>query len=379
MSIPNRNVILTGSTGIVGSHVLYELLHERLSGTCTGKIILQVRDRDFATAEERVVNFITHDYTPAFLKQYSLEQMMEWIDVLNISFESEDLPNKLEPYKKMGDVYVIHVAATTDLRSTEKAYNLNVRVNYEGTLNLFESCKSFIKRFTYISTVYASGVQQGTIPDEYSEMSDFTFRNPYEEIKQKTERKLTVLCNEVGIDLQILRPGVVLGRQMDEPKYYVPKYNVIYAFAGFFYKLLAQRIDVPINVVVHPNVHMHMISVDYVAKTVSTVYAMPDVPELNIIPAKGLGTKHIAMLLDVIGYKNYKFQSEIAPPRNEVEAMYQKKVAPSFGTYLMEDEYYFDNKRLLEIMGANSIPDLEADYADMIKFAKDHAFKGLED
>ncbi len=378
MSIPNRNVILTGSTGIVGSHVLYELLAERLKNICTGKIILLVRNGKDLAAYDRVVKFLTHDYLPSFLSEFTLKQKMEWIEVLDISFESNDLSKTLSQYNTLQDCQLIHVAATTDLRSIEKAYNQNLATNYQGSLNLLEACKSFISRYTYISTVYSCGIKQGILKDNYSDLVDFDFRNPYEEIKQKTERKLSELCSGLNIDLQILRPGVVLGRLIDEPKYYVPKYNVIYAFAGFFYKLLSQGIDVPIEIVVHPNVHMHMISVDYVAKTIAKVYSMSDIGELNIIPAKGLGTKYTAMLMDVIGYKNYKFVSEPHPPRNEVEAMYQMKVAPSFGTYLMEDEYQFDNSKLLNIMGENSIPALEKEYGEMIQFAKDQMFKGLE-
>lgn len=378
MSLPTRNVVLTGCTGIVGSHVLYELLLERLSAYCAGKIILLVRNRDETSAELRVERFLTHDDVPAYLKQYTLEQLLQWIEVVNISFESEGLPKAMEKYREIENCHVIHVAATTDLRSTEKAYNKNLKTNYQGTLNLLEACHSFISKFTYISTVYSCGVKQGTLPDEYSQMDNFSFRNPYEEIKQKTERKLVPLCKENNIDLQILRPGVVLGRLIDEPKYYVPKYNVIYAFAGFFYKLQSQKIDVPIDIVIHPNAHMHMISVDYVAKTIAKVYSMSNVPELNIIPSKGLDKKYTAMLMDVVGYKNYKFISEPHPPRNEVEAMYQMKVAPSFGTYLMEDEYFFDNSKLLEIMGENSMPDLEKNYQYMIQFARDQMFRGLE-
>lgn len=378
MTVPNRNIILTGSTGIVGSHVLYELLAERLSGKCTGKIILIVRDGKEIAAHERVEKFISHDHMPVFLQEFSLAQMLECIEVEAVSFESENLASALMKYSTLQNCQIIHVAATTDLRSIPKAYEQNLATNYHGSLNLLDACKSFISRYTYISTVYSCGVQQGTIADNYSDLEDLNFRNPYEEIKQKTERKLSELCAELNIDLQILRPGVVLGRLIDEPYYYVPKYNVIYAFAGFFYKLLAQGINVPIDIVLHPNVHMHMISVDYVAKTIAKVHSMSDVSELNIIPSKGLGAKYTAMLMDVIGYENYKFVTEPHPPRNEVEGMYQMKVAPSFGTYLMEDEYFFDNSQLLSIMGENSLPDLEKYYGEMIQFAKDQRFRGLE-
>lgn len=378
MSIPTRNVILTGSTGIVGSHVLYELLHERLSGFCFGKIILLVRKREKITARERIERFLDHQYIPQFLRSYTLDEMMSLVEIVDISFESEDLSQVLNVYNDLQNCHVIHVAATTDLRSSEKAYSKNYATNYEGSLNLFEACRKFVSRFTYISTVYSCGARQGVLEDEYSRMDDFSFRNPYEEIKQLTERKLAKLCAEDNIELQILRPGVVLGRLIDEPKYYVPKYNVIYAFAGFFYKLLAQGIDVPIDIVIHPNAHMHMISVDYVAKTIAKVYAMANVTELNIIPTKGLDKKYTALLLDVVGYKNYNFVSKSHPPRNEVEAMYLAKVAPSFGSYLIEDEYLFDNSQLLEIMGEDSIPDLAKYYQKMIQFAKDQKFRGLE-
>jgi len=298
--------------------------------------------------------------------------------ILNISFESQDLKESLASYTSLGDLHVIHIAATTDLRPTEKAEKLNLRVNYEGTLNLLEATKAYITRFSYISTVYSCGVKQGMISEKYSEMSDFDFRNPYEAIKQKTERELAQKCKEYGVDLQILRPAVVLGRLIDDPKYYVPKYNVIYAFAGFFYKLLSQGMDVPLNIAIHPEARIHMIPVDYVAKTIAKVYAMSDVSELNIVPSQGLNKDFTAMLMDVIGYKNYQFVDQPQPPRHDIEAMYQAKVAPSFGTYLLESAYQFDNTQLLDIMGEDSIPNLEDEYAQMIQFAKDQGFRGLE-
>ena len=41
----------------------------------------------------------------------------------------------------------------------------------------------------------------------------------------------------MGIEWQILRPGIVSGRLMDSPLYFTSKFDVFYGWAKFFYNL----------------------------------------------------------------------------------------------------------------------------------------------
>lgn len=377
IAIPNkRTIILTGATGVVGSHVLFELLFQRLQGQFYGKIILLVRGnlRQQLSGKDRIFEMFVHESIPSFLKAFSAEELIAHIEVIECEFSNDDLSVTLGEIQMESSVYLIHSAASTNLAPSDSAEKENHEVNYKGSLKLFESCKGLIIKFIYISTVYARGRLTGVVNDEYSKLDHPDFKNPYEEYKFKTERALHELCNEYNIEYQILRPGVVVGRLIDAPLYYLPKYNVVYAFASFFHSLKKRGVNECINIKANPNTSLHLVSVDFVAKMICKAYIESAIKELNIIPRKGCGRDQIKLLLKVVGYDNYQFVTENSIPQNPYQRAYQSKVAPSFEPYINEEAFEFDNKQLLSLMGNVYFPDVNDHFESLISYAVEGDF-----
>ncbi len=372
-----RTIILTGATGVVGSHVLYELLLQLIEGAFEGGIILLVRadSKRKISGIDRIRLMLSADYVPDYLKVATSEELLAYIEVIECEFGKDDLSNILGKFRMEKNVFLIHSAASTNLSPSDSAEIENHEVNYKGSLNLFESCKDLVSKVTYISTVYACGQLTGVVKNEYSVLESPVFKNPYEEYKFKTERALADKCKESNIEYQILRPGVVVGRLIDRPLYFLPKYNVVYAFAAFFHSLKTRGVDECIYIRVNPNTSLHLVSVDYVAKAISKAYTESSVKELNIIPKKGCSESKIRLLLKTVGYSNYKFVQKHNVPENPYQRTYQTKVAPSFEPYINDEAFEFDNEQLKTLMEHVNMPIVDDHFEALISYAVSRGFE----
>lgn len=367
------DVILTGATGIVGSHVLYELIEQKLAGKLMGRILLLVRSSKMFSVNQRVKKILSHQCLPDFLSGNKLEALLNCVEIMEGDFSKPDFSFSKEIDLK--NTHLIHSAASTNLASDQSAYDENYNINYLGTLKLYNETKSFVKKFIYISTAFACGIRTGVVNDDYHSLTELNFRNPYEEIKLKTEKKLIQECKKDSIKFQVIRPGVVVGRLINKPLYFLPRYNVIYAFAAFFDNLLRRKTNSPININVHRNAQLHLVSVDYVAKSIARLFTKNDVEQINIIPKNGCGIEEISSLMDVVGYDNYKFVNSQTEARDKIEAIYKNKVATSFEPYISNEYYEFDNSKLLKIMGQIKMPDVKLNFKQLIGYAKANFFE----
>ena len=62
-------IILTGATGVLGSHIMYELLEHFIKNAITGKLYLITRNKGKISATERVNELLSSSYTPIILKE----------------------------------------------------------------------------------------------------------------------------------------------------------------------------------------------------------------------------------------------------------------------------------------------------------------------
>ena len=372
-----RTIILTGATGVVGSHVLYELLLQLLNKDFVGKIVLLVRANSKLelNANDRVLNVLSEKCIPDYLKSVSIDKLLSLIEVVECEFGKDDLSLALDAIHMEKDVYLIHSAASTNLAQSNIAEVENHEVNYKGSLKLLDSCKRVITKMIYISTVYACGKMEGIIKNEYSELHSPEFKNPYEQYKFETERELASKCKLSNIDYQILRPGVVVGRLIDAPLYFLPKYNVVYAFAAFFYSLVQRQVEECIFIRVNPKTSLHLVSVDFVAKTVAKAYSNSSIKELNIIPRFGSNESKIRLLLQTVGYSNYKFVKEHTEAQNPYQRAYQSKVAPSFEPYINDEAFEFDNEPLNLLMADYNMPNVDDQFESLIQDAVSRNFE----
>jgi dihydroflavonol-4-reductase len=183
-------ILVTGGTGIVGSHLLYKLT------SSNEKVRAIYRSEQKLQNVRNVFSCYTEDYKMLF-------DAIEWVkaDIL-------DIPSLAEAFKSI--TYVYHCAA---LVSFEPNKHLSLRkVNIEGTANVVNFCISNnIKKLCYVSSIATLGKTLNNQPiTENTLWNPDTDHNPYAITKYGAEMEVWRATQE-GLDAVIVNPGVILG------------------------------------------------------------------------------------------------------------------------------------------------------------------------
>lgn len=172
-----NTVLLTGSTGFVGSALLAEL--KKLPDF---RVVAAVRSAASPASDDVVVvgNIDgTTDYSSA----------LNGVDV------------------------VVHAAARAHIMRDEVADPLAEyrKVNVEGTLNLAkQAIAAGVKRFVYISSIKVNGESTTGCP-AFAEANTAIPEDPYGVSKHEAEEGLRLLAQETGLEVVIIRPPLVYG------------------------------------------------------------------------------------------------------------------------------------------------------------------------
>lgn len=179
-SVQNKNVLVTGSSGFIGTNLVLELVKQEAIVTA-----LDLPDTDWTKL-------------PAGVKQVKA-------DILSKS----DLANVLENIE-----IVYHLAARTDLDGKSKD---DYRVNFEGTLNVIEEAakSKSVSRFVFYSTQLVVGLfNEKRFIDETEPYKTRTF---YGESKIEGEKIVIEYCKKMKIPFTIIRPTSVYGPWGETP------------------------------------------------------------------------------------------------------------------------------------------------------------------
>jgi len=144
------NCLLTGGTGIVGSHIVFEWIHKALVEESVNHLFVVIRDGE-KSAQHRLIDILQSPTRPSFLNHFTLEACLEKITVL-----SHDLSTITKGYLEqyVFDA-VIHCAGSTSLLHTSESKNKVHAQNYLVTKQLIEQLPERVTRFLYISTAYS--------------------------------------------------------------------------------------------------------------------------------------------------------------------------------------------------------------------------------
>jgi dihydroflavonol-4-reductase len=183
-------ILVTGGTGLVGSHILYHLTEK-------GENVKAIYRNSSNIAEvERLFRFYSKE-AELLLKR------IQWIEAeLSDYYALEDALH--------GVRHVYHAAAMVSFNPRES--NKMLEINAQGTANLMNAClKCAIQKVCYVSSISSLGksVDGGQI-DELVEWQADDYRSAYSHSKFRAEMEVWRASKE-GVPVVMVNPSVIIG------------------------------------------------------------------------------------------------------------------------------------------------------------------------
>ena len=183
-------ILVTGGTGLVGSHLLYQL-------TSQNKQVRAIyRTTKSFDSVKKVFSYFTEDVEGLFSK-------IDWVKA-----DITDTPSLEKVFVNIDTVY--HVAALVSFNP--KDYRKMRKVNIDGTANVVNfaiACK--VQKLCFVSSIAAIGDSiNNEVVTEENEWSIESGNNGYSITKHGAEMEVWRASQE-GVDVVIVNPGVILG------------------------------------------------------------------------------------------------------------------------------------------------------------------------
>ena len=181
-------ILVTGGTGLVGSHLIYQL-------TLENNVIRATHRADSDIERVKLLfKFYSKDYNQLFKK-------IEWIEA-----DLNNLSQLQDAFKDISFVY--HCAAYISFDPS--SYETLRRVNIRGTANIVNLCiKNKIKKLCHVSSVATLGYNIKEI-DENNYWDGNKHKSAYAISKYGAEMEVWRGVQE-GVKSVIINPGVIIG------------------------------------------------------------------------------------------------------------------------------------------------------------------------
>ncbi|MDA3954629.1 MAG: NAD-dependent epimerase/dehydratase family protein [Bacteroidales bacterium] len=183
-------ILVTGGTGLVGSHLLYDLVKK------DEPVRAIIRNRDKIELVKKVFSYYSDDYE-------KLIQKINWVqgDIL-------DLYSLEESFSEVRKVY--HCAAIVSFDGKDK--NELINANVQGTENVVNLCLSNnIEKLCHVSSIASlGGALNGEPIDENNKWTTSKNRSTYSVSKFKSEMEVWRGVQE-GLNAVVVNPSVILG------------------------------------------------------------------------------------------------------------------------------------------------------------------------
>ena len=185
-------ILVTGGTGLVGSHLLWELL---VQGEKNIRAIYRTQEKiDPVESLFKWKNEQSESAAADFSK-------IEWMQA-----DVTDIPALTEAFSGITNVY--HCAALVSF--SPKRFETLQKINVEGTANVVNLClKNKIQKLCYVSSVAALGDSPKAVTEE----------TQWEATKENSVYSISKFASEMevwrgtqeGLDVVVVNPGVILG------------------------------------------------------------------------------------------------------------------------------------------------------------------------
>lgn len=369
--IMRQNVLITGGTGFIGQHLLFELLPYYLLGEWRGEIYLLVR-RKAGRDAARYVKYLLHgEWGPAALQSFTPEQTMRHIRIVEGDLRDRDLKDKLRGHiDLLTPLQVFHSGGSVNLYTSKSAEQEVEEHNWQGTQNIVYALQGYACKFMMISTAFSCGIRQGTVKDSFALLPEAEhYRNPYEQAKRRMEKWLLAYGEAHAIEMQIARPSVVIGRLLERPLYFTSKFDVIYGWGKFIWAMKRRGADAPIRIAVNSHSALNLIPVDYAAKAFVR-FSRTAKRELNVVHSRSV--PHLSYLSEIVRqveYRGCEWVEAIPAELRPLEKMYYRSAGNVFTPYVIHPHTEYDTAGLRELMADVPEPVIEPALQELIAFA----------
>ena len=280
-------VFLTGATGFLGMEVLARLLERG-----DREVVCLVRAADSAAAADRldgVLRTLWEDPTP-----YAGGARAVAGDVTRPGL-GMDPAERAALTEEIGAVLHCAASITFDLPLEEARL-----INVEGTREMIGFAREAkahgrMDRFIHVSTAYVAGAYAGTFRERQLDAGQ-TFRNTYEQTKWEAEH---VVNDATDLSPAIARPSIVMGESTSG---WTPAFNVLYWPLRAFSRGLFSEVPA------HPERHVDVVPVDYVADALVYLLDHDESGVVNLVAGRDAATVD-----DLIGFAAEAFGRERPP------------------------------------------------------------------
>ncbi|RTZ05715.1 SDR family oxidoreductase [Flavobacterium sp. GSP6] len=370
-------IILTGATGVLGSHIMYEILELFINTKIDGKLFIIARNKGKNSALDRINELLSSSYTPQIIKDKGIVKLHEYIEIIDtdLAVIQDTFSNQIK------DAYFIHSAGFVNLSTDEEQREKIFEENTKITKSLFNLFHPFIKKFIYIGTAFSSGNRKGLIDNDFHSLGfKPEHRNAYENAKFHSENFIAQECKKIGLPFQILRPSVIGGKMLGtENPYFISKYMVFYLLAKFFHFTSQRKGDQEnVRFIVNEDTVLNIIPVDYVAKVIVNTFQRDDIEQLNIVHHKSFNMADgLQLIMKEVGYTNFTLiqNSLDFAYKNTIEKLYYESIGKHLNPYFTTAANEYDTTLLNSIL---EIPKLDQEaFTNMIRYAKLNNFKDI--
>ena len=204
-----KNILLTGSTGFLGAHILNELIDNT-----SANIYCIIRNKNGKSPESRLINKLKY-----YFNDKLLNHLNKRIYVLPADISVPKFGLSEKEYNNLGKKIdlVIHSAAIVDHYGNKDLFEL---INVTGTNNIIDFCKDFSVYMNHISTTSVSSyIPESTSPVIFDEHCLYVGQNYSDNIYIKTkfeaEHNILESINNSNIKASVYRLGNISARFLD--------------------------------------------------------------------------------------------------------------------------------------------------------------------